>query len=231
MTRNYSLIALLAACLLATGCAKKLKQDNLPALSGNVTGTVIYRERIALPPDSKIIVNLEDVSRADKSGIFIAQQTLRPGVQVPAPFNLRYIPSAINRSHRYAVRASILDSQDELLWTSTEAHPVLFNEADKPLTIMVERVVNANTVVPPLARKGVAFKCDEIEFIAKFEANKVQILLAGRSLTLPQVISGSGARYADGSTTFWNKGNTALLEMNGISYKGCKTDTLPTPGK
>ncbi len=225
MTRNYSLIALLGACLLATGCATKLRSDNLPALSGNVTGSVMYRERIALPPDARIVVSLEDVSRTDKSGAFIAQQNLRPGIQVPASFNLRYIPSAIDRSHRYAVRASILDSQDELLWTSTEAHPVLFNEADKPLIIMVERVVNANTVTPPPVNKSVAFKCDEIEFIAKFEKEKVQILLAGRTLTLPQVISGSGARYADGNTIFWNKGDTAMFEMNGVSYKGCKTDT------
>jgi membrane-bound inhibitor of C-type lysozyme len=28
------------------------------------------------------------------------------------------------------------------------------------------------------------------------------------------VISGSGARYSDGKTTFWNKGNEVLLEVN-----------------
>ena len=59
--------------------------------------------------------------------------------------------------------------------------------------------------------------------------DRVEIMLAGRTITLPNVISGSGARYSDGSTTFWNKGNEALFEMNGVSYKGCKTDPLPTP--
>lgn len=225
-----SLLAVLAVCVLATGCAKKLKPDNLPALSGNVTGSVIYRERIALPPDARIIVSLEDVSRADKSGAFVAQQSLRAGTQVPASFNLRYIPAAIDRTHRYAVRASIVDSQDGLMWTSTESIPVLFNEAEKPLTILVQRVSNPNPVAAPVS-KGVPFKCNELEFIAKFEANKAIILLPGRTLTLPQVISGSGARYSDGATTFWNKGDTALFEMNGVSYQGCKTDTLPAAVK
>ena len=48
----------------------------------------------------------------------------------------------------------------------------------------------------------------------------------GRSLTLPQVISASGARYAhsnsDDSFVFWNKGNTAFVTENGTTtYGGC----------
>lgn len=228
MKQRHSLIALLAVCVLASGCAKKLKPDNLPVLSGNVSGSVTYRERIALPPDAKVIVSLEDVTRTGKSGSFVAQQTIRPTVQVPIPFNLRYIPDAIDRSHRYAVIASILDGQDEVIWTSVEPSAISFNELEKPLAIQLQRAINPNAVAPPSANTGMAFKCDEIEFIAKFGADKVQILLAGRTLILPHVVSGSGARYSDGSTTFWNKGNDALFEMNGVSYKGCKTDPLPS---
>ena len=231
MKTFHTLIALLTICLLASGCAKKLQPDNLPALSGYVTGSVAYRERIALPPDAKIIVSLEDVSRSDKSAAFVAQQTLRPGAQVPVLFNLRYIPSAINRKHSYAVRAAVLDSQDELMWASTAAYPVLFNEPEKPLAIMMDRVLSPNPVAPPPVHASIGYKCDDIEFIAKFEANMVQILLPGRTLMLPRVISGSGARYTDGVTTFWNKGDTVAFEMNGVSYKGCKADPLPTLSK
>lgn len=227
----HATIALLAMCLLASGCAKKLQPDNLPALSGYITGSVAYRERIALPPDAKIVVSLEDVSRSDKSAAFVAQQTLRPSAQVPVLFNLRYIPSAINRKHSYAVRAAILDSEDELMWTSTASYPVLFNEPEKPLAIVMERVIHPDPVATPPVHTSIGYKCDEIEFIAKFEANIVQILLPARTLTLPRVISGSGARYTDGVTTFWSKGDTALFEMNGVSYKGCKADPLPTLSK
>ena len=46
----------------------------------------------------------------------------------------------------------------------------------------------------------------------------------GRALTLPQGLSGSGARYADAAerTVFWNKGDTAFLDENGQpTYQGC----------
>ncbi len=192
-----------------------------------MSGSVTYRERIVLPPDAKVIVSLEDVTRIGKSGSFVAQQTIRPTTQVPIPFNLRYIPAAIDRSHRYAVIASILDAQDEVLWTSVEPAAVSFNEPEKPIAILLQRAINPNAVAPPSANTGMAFKCDDIEFIAKFGTDKVQILLAGRTLILPHVVSGSGARYSDGNNTFWSKGNDALFEMNGVSYKGCKTDPLP----
>lgn len=226
MKFRHSLIALLAICVLASGCAKKRKPDNLPALSGNVSGSVAYRERIALPPDAKIIVSLEDITRTGKSGSFVAQQTIHPSTQVPIPFNLRYIPEAIDRSHRYAVTASIMDSQNGVIWSSEEAVVISFNEPEKPITLLLQRALNPHAIAPPSANTGMAYKCDEIEFIAKFGADKVEVLLAGRTLTLPHVVSGSGGRYSDGSNTFWSKGNEALLEMNGIHYKGCKVDPL-----
>ena len=48
----------------------------------------------------------------------------------------------------------------------------------------------------------------------------------GRSMTLPQTISGSGVRYAnaDESFVFWNKGNTAFIEegaKQNQTYAGC----------
>ena len=92
-----SVIALLALSMLATACAQ-FKSDKTVPLSGRVSGSVLYKERIALPPDAKIIVSLEDVSYADKAGTFIAQQTLRPTGQVPIPFDLRYIP-AVSYTH------------------------------------------------------------------------------------------------------------------------------------
>jgi len=59
------------------------------------------------------------------------------------------------------------------------------------------------------------FTCNENNSIdAAFYTDKVDLTLSdGRSLELPQVISGSGARYAnaDESFVFWNKGDTAFV--------------------
>lgn len=48
----------------------------------------------------------------------------------------------------------------------------------------------------------------------------------GRRLTLPQALSGSGARYAsaDERTVFWNKGDTAFIHEQGRqTYADCRT--------
>ena len=48
----------------------------------------------------------------------------------------------------------------------------------------------------------------------------------GRELSLPQTMSGSGARYANAGdrVVFWNKGNTAFIEEDGKpTFGGCAT--------
>lgn len=71
---------------------------------------------------------------------------------------------------------------------------------------------------PALAESPVAtttFNCAKHTSIAAtFYAHKVDLKLSdGRSMTLPQVVSGSGARYAnsDESFVFWNKGNMVTV--------------------
>jgi putative hemolysin len=57
--------------------------------------------------------------------------------------------------------------------------------------------------------------------------NSVKLVLSdGRTLSLPQGPSGSGARYVNNneSVVFWNKGDTAKLEEGGkTTYEGCTT--------
>ncbi|HWT70646.1 MAG TPA: YbaY family lipoprotein [Oxalicibacterium sp.] len=216
--------AMLMLAALLAGCATQNKWSGAKAgLSGQLQGSVTYRERMALPADARVIVRLEDVSRKDASGAFVAQQTLRPRTEVPIAFNLRYLPAAIDTRRRYALHAAIVDAQDELLWISSEPTLVQFNET-APIVLTLERALNPSAPPPPAADTVVGFRCDDFAFIAKFFTGKVEIALAGRTLSLPQVLSGSGARYSDGKTTFWNKGDTALFQMNGVDYKGCRVD-------
>lgn len=72
------------------------------------------------------------------------------------------------------------------------------------------------------------FACPESKAIyAEFRKNEVRLVLNdGRRITLPQTISGSGARYAnsDESFIFWNKGNGAFIEENEFTtYQDCVT--------
>jgi membrane-bound inhibitor of C-type lysozyme len=80
----------------------------------------------------------------------------------------------------------------------------------------------------PVARA--TFDCKDGKSIdATFYADKVELKLGdGRSLSLPQAMSASGARYAnkDESLVFWNKGNTAFITegpAGNETYSDCVT--------
>lgn len=74
-----------------------------------------------------------------------------------------------------------------------------------------------------------AFACDGGKTIQATFRNSgpgsVDLVLSdGRSFSLPQTPSGSGARYAasDERIVFWSKGNTAFIEEAGaMTYKEC----------
>lgn len=61
-----------------------------------------------------------------------------------------------------------------------------------------------------------------IDTVFDNRADTVTFTLLDETITLPRAISGSGARYSDGTTTFWNNGDEALIEINGETvYNGC----------
>ncbi len=89
-----------------------------------LTGTVSYRERMALPTDAIVEVKLSDVSRQDVATPVVAETTiLTQGRQVPFRFELRYDPMKLLPNRTYAIRASIR-SGDGLLFTTDAAYHV-----------------------------------------------------------------------------------------------------------
>lgn len=77
--------------------------------------------------------------------------------------------------------------------------------------------------------KPVTYRCDEGKrFIVVFDSKGdfAMLTLGEREISLPLVPSASGAKYSDGRTTFWGKGQEAFVEMDGrIVYRNCKTGT------
>jgi putative lipoprotein len=110
-----------------------------PGTSQMVSGTVAYRERIALPPDAAIEVKLQDVSRQDAPAQTIGSTIFAPGnQQVPLPFQIQYNPGDINPAHRYQVSANI-SVNGKLMFISTTAYPVLTNGAPSQVAIMLQQ--------------------------------------------------------------------------------------------
>jgi putative lipoprotein len=90
-----------------------------------LTGTVTYRERIALPPDSRVIVTISDVSLMDAPSVTIAQnQISTAGQQVPISFAVSYDRARIQPGRSYAVSARILDRRGQLVWITDTRNPL-----------------------------------------------------------------------------------------------------------
>ena len=89
-----------------------------------VTGTVSYRERIALPPDAVVLVQLRDVSLMDVAAKLISEQIIKPEHSVPIPFSLPYAAKDIDERMTYSIFATIR-SADRLLFVSDRSYQVL----------------------------------------------------------------------------------------------------------
>jgi len=120
-----ALSALSALLLVGCGGGDAVPELDTEAMA-QLTGSVAYRERIALRMDSVITVRLSDVSRMDVPAILIAEETIEArGKSIPVPYTLNYDPSRIEQRNTYAVRAEIRDGNGKLLWTTDTMIPVL----------------------------------------------------------------------------------------------------------
>jgi membrane-bound inhibitor of C-type lysozyme len=84
----------------------------------------------------------------------------------------------------------------------------------------------AKTKKPIITTGMLVFHCEnDKSFTVKFDAKGESVLLQmdDKSIRLPHVPSGSGAKYSDGRTIVWMKGDEAFVEVNGkIILKDCK---------
>lgn len=105
-----------------------------------VTGTVAYRERIALDPAAEIVVQLLDVSRMDAPATVLAEQRIRAdGRQVPIAFELSVDPARTDPRMHYNVSARILQD-GQLLFITDRAYPVLTYREGNTASLMLTRV-------------------------------------------------------------------------------------------
>jgi putative lipoprotein len=87
---------------------------------------VTYLQRIALPPDAVVIVQIEDVSRADAPAEVIGEQVIRTGgQQVPIPFEVPYDADQIEENRSYSLRVRIEDGAGSLLFINDTSMPVI----------------------------------------------------------------------------------------------------------
>jgi putative lipoprotein len=97
------LSGVLALVLFLPGCSGPDSTPRPPSITGSLT----YRQRIALPPTAVIEVQLLDVTRTDAPAEVLNTVTLSPQHQPPFYFTIRYDPRKIDSTHAYALKATI----------------------------------------------------------------------------------------------------------------------------
>ncbi len=126
------------ALVLITVTGPSWAQGNAPQYT--ITGTVAYRERVALPPDAAIDVRLEDTSLQDAPVKLIGESVFAAaGQQVPISFQVSFNPADINPAHTYQLRANITVN-GTMTFTSATAYPVITHGAPMQADIMLQQV-------------------------------------------------------------------------------------------
>jgi uncharacterized lipoprotein YbaY/membrane-bound inhibitor of C-type lysozyme len=211
-TRRHLLCALTGALLLAA-CAAPGDggRDGL-----TVRGSLVHRERIALPPEAIAVVEL----REGTEGRVVAESR-QPlgGRQVPIPFELmaqRRAPAADALTVRGAI---FVDGRPA--WVS---EPTAIAAGAGPVDVGALMLVRHQ----PLAFAS-KLKCGHRS--ARFGVGKrdgkdvPQLAVGGRRFDMKEVVAASGARYEaidDPRASVWDKGRLATVVIEGETWPECE---------
>jgi heat shock protein HslJ len=196
------------------------------------------------------LVELRDISIADAPPLVVAEQRIEPaGRQVPVPFRLTLDRTKLASGRRYSVRGMILGPERQVLWTTTEPHPVDPAAAKAALGTLVMKRAPAEGERGPA---GGDPRVQDRTFTAtgnepgwKLEITSRQITLLTNNgttrvaapWTAPEV-TGNGTRYTtdvDGrpltatianrpcadSMTGMPHPNTVVVSFDGRDFRGC----------
>jgi heat shock protein HslJ len=195
----HRLIALLSVLLI-------LPTLGLAQGSRTITGQVSYLDRMGLPDDAVLLVEL-----LGTDGRLLGDMRLPTnGQQVPIPFAV-----SVQAQSDVILRAGIMLGFD-LVWLG---EPVLV--VDNALgDVRLARY-------QPLGFSA-TFRCGDLPVQTGFADDLLVMDTGAARLVLEPVPAASGARYAAGpDTSFWNKGDTALVVLGGRELPECRLSLPP----
>jgi uncharacterized lipoprotein YbaY/heat shock protein HslJ/uncharacterized lipoprotein NlpE involved in copper resistance len=171
---------------------------------GHLEVTARYPDKIALPPDAVVRIELMDVSRADAPSVLVAAvEAAGGGLVSPMRFHLHYPRSAIDPRMSYSVAASV--SIGQRLWMRTTRHTAaLTRGAGDKVELTLEGVRESGPGGPPASTfRPVAAQATPGD--------------AGRreGLRLPATFAGAGITF-----TLWSDGTFRLRESVGQAERG-----------
>jgi putative lipoprotein len=182
-----------------------------------VKGEVMYRERIALPPNAVLSVQLADVSLADAPAAIIGEQKVAPAGQVPIKFEIKFDPSVLQKNMTYALQARItVDNQ--LMFISDVRHEVdPMTDASQTIMLKMVKPSEAATVAPIFGQSWVVEFIDGVGVISNPQAT-FRISESGKA-------GGSGPCNVYFATAKVDGQAIAISEI-GSTFKACSPDIM-----
>lgn len=208
---------LLAACGApeqpgSAGPAEEPADPPDPELS--LAGELFYLERIALPPDSVMVVELRTSASPD-SGLLAEVREELGTRQVPIPFELTVAAAELPEIDELVFRGGIVSSPGPLRVTDH----VVIEARDGAVDLGQLRLRQV-----PDAVFGIAYRCGEQMIALGSLGQYERLVVDGEVFDLRPEVSASGARYVavDGSNTeFWSRGEEAMVTVNGGVLANC----------
>jgi len=146
MAVKFRLLFVILALLLLHACqvsnpepAQTTQTPTAQTAEAVVSGTVTYRQKIALPPDAVVRIEIIDASERVRDFVVVAEQTIKNPGAVPIKFQLRYAPEKIDPNHQYRLLARIEDASGKALFTSSKAYPVISKGSASSLEVIVDQ--------------------------------------------------------------------------------------------
>ncbi|HQK63596.1 MAG TPA: YbaY family lipoprotein [Candidatus Staskawiczbacteria bacterium] len=109
--------------IVAIASAILYSQGYISIQTARLTGTVSYREKIALPQGSEIVAQIRDVTSGQPQVVAETKITTQ-GENVPVPFTISYNPMKISKDRSYDVYATIAVA-GETKWVNIDYTPLL----------------------------------------------------------------------------------------------------------
>ncbi len=158
------------ATVILSGCSHPEEADQQASgettAMNDLSGSVFYRERIALPPGAMVHVTLEDSSRMDVAATVLAESMFPAEGAPPYSFELEYDPANITEKGRYGLRAKI-EADGQLLFTSDQFLPAFDETRTRPVEILVRRAGKPGSPTtpeePPTSLDGTQWSVREID--------------------------------------------------------------------
>ncbi|BCH33782.1 hypothetical protein MesoLjLc_57120 [Mesorhizobium sp. L-8-10] len=117
------------------------------ATEKTISGEVLYRERIALPPNAVLTVQLVDISLAGAPASVVGKQVVDPAGQVPIRFTIVFDPAVIQGKAQYALEAGI--TVDNSIWFINDIRHSVDPLQAPPQSMVLKMVRQSETPAAP----------------------------------------------------------------------------------